>query len=200
MSQYSLAVLALCQQIRAEASPLLYGTNHFEFSIGQQGGGPSPFNTIRALPQSGISQIKTCIIRIFIFPGLVEKPNLSPMIGWMDETCKLLKRGGNLQDIEIEVGFEYLEIAKPSDLVKFEPLLKPLERLKDLRSATVKGLVTPAYGAELKRVLEGDGTRKYKKRKAETDSKIEVAVRPKKKRNNEVGQVPLVPSNYPELT
>jgi hypothetical protein len=34
MSQYSPAILALCQQIRAEASALFYGSNHFEFSWG----------------------------------------------------------------------------------------------------------------------------------------------------------------------
>jgi len=168
MSQYSLTVLALCKQIRAEANALLYGNNHFEFSIGR-GGGPSPFNTIRTLPQSGISQIKACTVRIFIFPG-IKKRQLNPIIDWMDEMCKLLKQGGNIQEIEIEIGLHHLYAEGPSDLVKFDCLLKPLERLSGLKSANVKGLVTEAYGAKLKRVVECDGIRKYTKRKAETDS------------------------------
>jgi hypothetical protein len=47
-------------------------------------------------------------------------------------------------------------------LVKFEPLLKPLEGLNSLKLAVVKGLITEGYEAELKRAMEGDGTRKYK--------------------------------------
>ena len=185
MSPYCLTVLVLCQQIRAEANALLYGTNHFKFSIGC-GVGPSPFNTIRALPQSGISQIKACTIRVFVLSGL-EK---SPIRSWMDEMCKLMKQGGNLQEIKVEVRLDHLNTANPSDLSKFERVLwvlKPLERLNGLKSVTVEGLVTEAYGAELKRLMEGDGTRKYKKRKAETDSIEEVAVRPNKKRRSEVG-------------
>jgi len=183
MSQYYLTVLALCRQIRAEANALLYGTNHFKFSIGR-GGGPSPFNTIRALPQSGISQIKACTIHVFIFPGL-EKRELSPIRDWVHEMCKLLKQGGNLQEIEIEIGLHHLDTADPLDFLKFERLLKPLECLSGLKSVNIKGLVTDAYRAELKRVVEDDGTRKYKKRKAGTDSEEDVVVlRPKKKRTN----------------
>jgi len=180
MSQYSLTVLGLCQQIRAEAIALLYGTNHFEFSVGD-GSGPSPFNTIRALPQSGISQIKSCAFHVVIFPGLQKRL----IRGWMDEICKLLMHGGKLQEIKVEVGLDHGNIADPPDLVKVEPLLKPLERLNGLKSAIVKGLVTEAYAAQLKRLMENDGTRKYKKRKAETAGEEEVVLRPKKKRSKE---------------
>jgi len=96
--------------------------------------------------------------------------------------CKLLEQGRNLQEIKVEVGPKY---ANPSDRVKFKPLLKPLERLNGLKSAIVEGLVTEAYRAELKRVMEDDGTRKYKKRKAGMAGEEEVVLRPKKKRSKE---------------
>jgi hypothetical protein len=180
MPQCCLTVLAICQQIRAEANALLYGTNHFEFSIGRRGRF-APINTIRALPQSGIGQIKTCTISIFASPGL-EKRQLSPIRGWMNEMYQLLKWGGNLQEIEIEVGLDRLDTAGPSDLVMFEALLKPLEGLHGLKSAVVKGPITEAYREELKRVMEGDGARKYKKRKAAPGLEGESVVRLKKKR------------------
>jgi len=183
MSQYCLTVLALCQQIRAEANPVLYGTNHFEFSIGR-GGGPSPFNTIRALPQSGISQIKACTISVCTYPW-VDKGQLSVTTKWMDEMCKLLMQGGNLQEIKVEVGPKHLNTA---DLVKFDDVLKPLERLSGLpvKSVIVKGLVTEAYGGKLKSIVQGDTSRKYK-RKVGADSEEEVVLRPKQKRRNDVG-------------
>ena len=100
----------------------------------------------------------------------------------MKEMYQLLKWGGNLRELEIEAGLERLDTAGPSDLVMFEPLLKPLERLNGLKSAVVKGLITEAYREELKRVMEGDGTRKYKKRKAGPVGEGESVVRLKKKR------------------
>jgi hypothetical protein len=73
MPSYCLTILAVSRQTRAEASAVLYRTNRFEFAIGKKprmgfirGTGPSPYNTVRALPQSGISQIKMCTVRIFI--------------------------------------------------------------------------------------------------------------------------------------
>jgi len=83
MSQYCLTVLGLCQQIHAEANAVLYGTNRFEFSIGH-GEGPSPFNTIRALPQFGVSQIKACTVSVCAYPW-AEKRQLKQMREWMDD-------------------------------------------------------------------------------------------------------------------
>jgi len=177
MSQYCLTVLALCQQIHAEAKAVLYGTNHFEFSIGHRGG-PSPFNTIRALPQFGISQIKACTVSVCAYPW-AEKRQLKQMRGWMDEMCKLLMQGGNLQEIKIEVGVNHLNPAVPSDFARFDPVLKPLERLNGLKSVVVKGLAIEAYRAKLK-----DTARKYK-RKVGADSEEEVVLRPKQKYRNQ---------------
>ena len=95
MAQCSLIALALCWQIRAEANALLYGTNHFEFAIGYSAE-PSPYNTIRALPQSGISQIKSCT---FHLSYTAKKEHLRVMKEWMEELCMLLKQGGTLQEI-----------------------------------------------------------------------------------------------------
>jgi hypothetical protein len=184
MSQYCLTVLALCQQIRAEANAVLYGTNHFEFSVGH-GGGPSPFNTVRALPQSGISHIKACTVSVCTYPW-TKKQKLNLIREWMDEMCNLLMEGGNLQEIKIEVGLDCLDIAVPSDLSKFGPLLEPLECLNGLKSVIVKGLVTEAYVAKLKRIVESDRTRKYK-RKVGVDDEEEIVLRQKRKRRNEVG-------------
>jgi len=182
MSQYCLTVLALCQQIHAEANAVLYSTNHFQFSIGH-GAGPSPFNTIRALPQFGISQVKACSISVYAYPW-AQKRQLKQMRGWMDEMCKLLMQGGNLREIKIEVGLNHLNTAVPSDLVRFDLVLKPLERLNGLKSVIVKGLVTEAYEAKLKTIVQGDGARKYK-RKVGAGEDDEVALRPKKKYRNE---------------
>jgi len=182
MSQYCLTVLGLCQQIHAEANAVLYGTNCFEFSIGH-GEGPSPFNTIRALPQFGVSQIKACTVSVCAYPW-AEKRQLKQMREWMDEMCKLLMQGGNLQEIKIEVGVNHLNTALPSDFARFDPVLKPLERLNGLKSVIVKGLVTEAYGAKLKTIVQDDKARKYK-RKAEADSEEEVVLRPKQKYCNQ---------------
>jgi hypothetical protein len=176
MSPYSLTVLALCQQIRAEASALLYGTNHFELSIGR-GNGPSPFNTVRSLPQSGIRQIKACTVRVFI-PVWTKKREIIPIRGWMDELCELFKQGGNLQEIEIELN----DHTTPFD-ERFQTLLEPLEGLSGLKSAIVKGQVAEAYGAELKKIMEGNGTKKGRKRNsAAMDNEEALSVPPKKKR------------------
>ena len=118
---------------------------------------------------------------------------------WMDEMCKLLVQGGNLQEIKIEVGLNHLNIAVPSDLVKFNRVLKPLERLNSLpvKSVIVKGLVTEAYGGKLKSIVQGDTARKYK-RKAGADSEEEVVLRPKQKRRNDVG-LPVLFNYYMQL-
>jgi hypothetical protein len=57
MSPHCLTILSVNQQIRAEASAILYGTNHFKFYIGISSISrywgprfPSPYNTVRALP------------------------------------------------------------------------------------------------------------------------------------------------------
>jgi len=178
MSAYCLTVLGLCQQMRAEANAVLYGTNHFEFSIGHGPGG-SPFNTIRALPQSGISHIKAWSVSVCVYPW-IEGRNLSLMRGWMDEMCKLLMEGGNLQEIKIEVQ----PGSVPLELSKLGLVLEPLECMKGLKSVIVKGLVTEACRAKLKRIVEGDRTRKYK-RKVGADGEEEVVLRPKQKRRNE---------------
>jgi len=180
MTQYSLKVLGLCQQIRAEANAVLYGTNHFEFSMGRAGG-PSPFNTIRSLPQSGISQLKSCTISV-INP-CIDKGHLDLLTGWMDEMCGLLVKGGNLQEVKIEIVLNNL-FNVSSDLAGFNPILRPLERLNGLKSAVVKGLVDKAYGARLKTILEGDRSRKYK-RKAGVDDEEEVVLRPRQKLRDE---------------
>jgi hypothetical protein len=116
----------------------------------------------------------------------------------MEEMCKLLRHGGNLREITIDIalGRYYWGGAGPSDLAQFEPLLKPLERLSGLKSVIVKGAVTETYRAEFKRILEGDGTtRRYKKRKVGTDSEEEVVLRPRKKHITEVGY-PVIFNNY----
>ena len=185
MSQYCFTVLALCQQMRAEANAVLYGTNHFEFSIGS-GGGPSPFNTVRALPQSGISHIKACTVSVCMYPW-AEKEKLRVMRGWMDEMCKLLMQGGNLQEIKIRVRQPpgSVHTAVPSDSSKFGLVLEPLERLNCLKSVIVKGLATEGCGAMLKGIMEGGRARKYK-RKVGGDGEEKVVLRPKRKRRNEV--------------
>ena len=179
MSPYCLTVLGLCQQMRAEANAVLYGTNHFEFSIGEGRYG-SPFNTIRALPQSGISHIKAWSISVCVLPWIVRK-NLSLMRGWMDEMCKLLMEGGNLQEIKIEVRPASVRLESS----KLGLVLEPLECTKGPKSVVVKGLIAEACEAKLKRIVEGDRTRKYK-RKVGADGEEEVALRPKQKRRNEV--------------
>ena len=168
--------------MRAEANAVLYGTNHFEFSIGY-GGGPSPFNTIRALPQSGISHIKACTLSVCTNPW-ADKKKLSLMRGWMNEMCKLLMQGGNFREITIEVGLGCLNSGVPLDS-KIGRILGPLEHLNGLKSVIVKGLVTEAYGVKLKRMIEGGGTRKYK-RKVGADDEQDIVLRPKQKRRNEV--------------
>ncbi|KIM88597.1 hypothetical protein PILCRDRAFT_813562 [Piloderma croceum F 1598] len=181
MSSYCLTVLAVCQRMRAEASALLYGTNHFELSIGR-GIGPSPFNTIRALPQSGIRQIKVCTVRISI-PTSTSKREMNPISNWMDELCQLLKQGGNLEEIEIELNYHTIPL---DDLDgKFQTLLKPLESLRGLKSVIVKGQVTEAYGAKLKKIMESNET---KKRKAATDNEEDIAPLKKKYQTRSTGR------------
>ena len=110
-------------------------SNHFEFSVGS-GGGPSPYNTIRTLPQSGISRITVCTVHLCICPWITSR-QASPIRHWMEEICELIKDGGNPQEITIEVGLHYIGPAERSDLLKIENLLKPLERLNGLKSAIV---------------------------------------------------------------
>jgi len=181
MSQYSLTILALCKQIRAEASALFYGSNHFEFSVGI-GYGPSPYNTIRTLPQCGISQITACTIHLCICLWITAQ-HVTPIRNWMAEMCELLKHGGNLREITIEVEFDYTTPAGRSELLKIKNMLKPLERLNGIKMAIVKGIVAEDYKAELERKMKDDGIRTYKKRKIGTDSEDEVVLRPKKKFN-----------------
>ena len=191
MAQCSLIVLALCRQIRTEANALFYGTNHFEFAIGHRWAVPSPYNTIRALPQSGISQIKSCTLHL---SHNAQRQLLKQMKEWMEELCALLKQGGNLQEITIEVE-NHLCTPSLSDVVKFEPVLKPFKHLSGLKSTVAKGPgVTDAYRAALKRVLEDDGTRIYKRRKAGTNSVEEVVLRPRKRHIAEVGHPPIFPT------
>ncbi|KIM81458.1 hypothetical protein PILCRDRAFT_89164 [Piloderma croceum F 1598] len=164
MSPYCLTVLGLCQQMRAEANAVLYGTNHFEFSIGH-GPGRLPFNTIRALPQSGISHIKAWTVSVCVYPW-IDGRNLSLMREWMDEMCKLLMEGGNLQEIKIKVRPGCLAVLPWSELSKLGLILEPLECMNGLKSVIVKGLVTEACGAKLKRIVE---VRKYKELDMERD-------------------------------
>jgi len=89
-----------------------------------------------------------------------------------------------LQEIKIEVGLDYLNTAVPSDLAKFDPVLKPLERLNGLKSVIVKGLAIEAYRAKLKTIVQDDKARKYK-RKVGADSEEEVVLRPKQKYHNQ---------------
>jgi hypothetical protein len=165
MSSFSLVILAVCRQTRSEAGALFYGTNHFEFSIG---GEPflttaSPFNTVRALSQSGISQIKLCSVHVYIVTWLTPVTREEEgVIGWLDEMCKLLRTGGHLQEMEVEVHhFGYpSQHPQQSRLKKFQNVLKPLESLSGLKSATVEGKVTEAYRAKLVRMMQGDATNK----------------------------------------
>jgi hypothetical protein len=167
--------------MRAEASALLYGTNHFELSIGR-GVGPPLFNTIRALPQSGIRQIKVCTVRVTI-PISAGKREMKPIRSWMDELCELLKQGANLEEIEIELNYHTI----PSENLdeKFQTLLEPLEGLRGLKSVIVKGQVTEAYGAELKKKMESNGT---KKRKAAVDNEGDIAPPKKKHQTRSTGR------------
>ena len=182
MSSYCLTVLALCQRMRAEASALLYGTNHFELSIGR-GIGPSPFNTVRALPQSGVRQIKVCTVRITI-PTATGKHEVNPIKSWMYEVCELLKQGGNLEEIEIELNYHPI----PSDHMdeKFQTLLEPLECLRGLKSVVVRGQVTEAYGKKLKKIME------TKKRKAVLDDEGDIAPPKKKYQTRRAGRMPVL--------
>ena len=117
---------------------------------------------------------------------------------WMEELCMLLKRGGNLQEITIEVE-NNLGTPGPSNLVKFERVLKPFEHLGGLKSAVVEGLgVTKGYRVALKRALEDDGTRKYTKRKAGMDNIVEeVVLRPRKRLITKVGHLPIFLQLHP---
>lgn len=192
MSQYSLTVLALCQQIRAEASALLYGRNHFQFSIGYSYG-PSPFNTVQVLPQPGIKLIKECTIRIFI-STVFEKRKLRVTSDWLNEVCTLLNQGGNLQKIEIEVRTQF-PTTPLVDLGKFGPVLKPLVRLRGLKSATVTGPVTEACSIKLKEMMESTGARSGK-REAETGDNVGSVMQPKKRRRIQVSPLFVMLSNH----
>lgn len=99
----------------------------------------------------------------------------------MDEMCKLLMEGGNLQEIKIEVRPASVRLESS----KLGLVLEPLECTKGPKSVVVKGLIAEACEAKLKRIVEGDRTRKYK-RKVGADGEEEVALRPKQKRRNEV--------------
>jgi len=176
-----LAILGVSRQVRAEASVVLYGTNRFEFAIGKRPRmgftrrtGPSPYNTVRALPQSGISQIRACTVRVFmdtVRAELPEKQDMNLIREWLAELCRLLKQGKHLREIEVELDhFDYAQSESVQLKVeKFQTLLKPLEGLKGLKSAVVKGKVTEAYKMKLKMIMESNATNIHKKRKAETD-------------------------------
>jgi hypothetical protein len=177
MSPHCLTILAVNQQIRAEASAILYGTNHFKFSIGARPtsrywgvSGPSPYNTVRALPQSGISQINACTIRIRIFwPAWNVFTEQNLIKEWLYEICNLLKQGGRLREIEVEL--EYSVIF--SQWEGHTAYLKPFEGLSGLESAIVKASVDEAYAARLEKIMES-------KQNAETDNEG-VTTRSKKK-------------------
>jgi hypothetical protein len=178
MSAYSLKILAISQQTRAEASALLYGTNRFEFSIGTRpatgywvGNGPSPYNTVRALPRSAISQIITCRVRISMCRWCKElppSPEMRTVKLWLEEMCELLKQGGHLQVMEIELddrGYRPIRNTLAAlNVRKYQRLLEPLEELRGLKSAVVEGEVESAYGVELVKLMES-GAVGGKKRK-----------------------------------
>ena len=86
----------------------------------------------------------------------------------------------------IEVELDHFDYARPDDAIlnleKFQTLLKPLESLNGLKSAVVKDKVTEAYGAKLKKTMEGSPTTMRRRRKAETDNKDKGTELPKKKR------------------
>jgi len=185
MSPYSLAILAVCKQTRTETSALLYGTNRFEFSIGIRPpvwywrmGTPSPYNTVRALPQSGIKRITACTVRM----GIPVEPNtiagrqaMSLVGGWMNELSQLFKQGGELLDLKIELGNLRNRRAVP-----FRTLLAPLEGLRGLKSVDILGNnLTEAYGAKLKKIMKSDRI-DVRKRKPEMDKEGN-AEPPKKK-------------------
>jgi len=177
MSPYSLAILGVCQQTRAEANALLYGTNHFHFSIGVSWpwrATPSAFNTIRALPQSGISQIKECTIRIDCPRDLRTTPGRKIITAWLAEVCQLFKQGGQLQVIKIELRYPYT-----TEMVTDvgQALLAPFKCLRGLKSVEVLGLnnFTKPYGAKLKTKMESEKTSVHVKRKAKMDKDGHVA-------------------------
>jgi hypothetical protein len=62
---------------------------------------------------------------------------MSPIKNWMEEMCELLKHGGNLWEITIEVLLHYIGRVEQSDFMKIEHLLKPFEHLNGLKSAIV---------------------------------------------------------------
>jgi hypothetical protein len=64
---------------------------------------------------------------------------MNPTKDWMDETCKLLKQGGNLQEIKIEVKLDHLDTVNPSDLAKFTPLLQPLGQFERVEVSDCEG-------------------------------------------------------------
>jgi hypothetical protein len=104
---------------------------------------------------------------------------MSTIEGWMDEMCALVKQGGNLQDIEIVLFNRFT-----SNPDRFQTLLQPLTSLNGLKSVIVKGQVSEAFGAGLKKIMESDATIVCKKRKGvqETDCEPKVSAQPTKKR------------------
>jgi hypothetical protein len=189
MSPFSLSILGVCQQIHTEASALLYGTNRFKFCIGRRptsgyfkGNGPSPFNTVRALPQSAIGQIKICAVRIYMCTFCASLPrarDMSYIKNLLAEMCKLLEKGGLLREMEMQLDhYDYPTfqgLHAPLDVDRFQMVLEPLKVLKGLNSASIRGSITNAYGSELKEIMEGGAVWSQKRRKEERekDSAIE---------------------------
>ena len=149
-SPYSLEILAVCQKIHAEATPILYSTNHFVFSMGiRRAWGAGPYNTVGAVPRSGIMQIKECTVRICVGIRAHTQHDTAIINGWLDELCTLLKQGGHLREIRVELDHPFDHLLKDGPT-----LLRPFHSLSQLKSASVDGHVTETYAGELKAVME----------------------------------------------
>jgi hypothetical protein len=123
-----------------------------------------------------------------------KKRKLQVTSDWLNEVCTLLNQGGNLQKIEIAVRTQ-VPTTLSVDLGMFGPVLKPLVRLRGLKSATVTGPVTEACSIKLKEMMESTGERSGK-REAETDDNVGSVMQPKKRRRIQVRLLFVMLSNH----
>lgn len=146
-----LALLSVNRQIHEEAGDVLYRKNNFSCVMGDEkrvfcvGWYYSPFNTVRALPQSAIGKITsfTLFICVETYGGLPRYEATKPkVLEWLDELSSLLKDGESLRSICIQVrlsdGYQALGV--------YDDILKPLKVLDGLQEAKVEGDITKEVG------------------------------------------------------
>jgi hypothetical protein len=105
---------------------------------------------------SGISQIKTLMLRIFVvIYSLITvyeiKRQINIIGGWLDEMCTLLKQSVHLQEMGVAFHYPY----EQSEIEHHRALLlKPFERLSGLKSVVVMGDVRKTSAAQLKKIMK----------------------------------------------